>query len=324
MPYRQLAVAGLPAVALRGQQLELVAVPSAGHRISHLRRPRGREWLWHNPHLPIAPPGPDQRPDAYVLTADSGGWDECFPTVAPSPLPEAPELQLPDHGELWSSEWSSSLTSGADGVTLTGIAIGRRIPYEFRREITVHPTEPEARFRYRLRHLGDRAFHWIWSAHPLINVQSGTLIELPGVSQVTIGSVAGRSDLAVGDIVSWPGAVGGEALRFRFPGEAGWAVKLFGDLASDGRMALVDPRRGERLEITVDPAEVPQVGVWINAGGWAPAGRPHYCNLGLEPCIGAPDALADAVRWGTAPLLEPGAERSWGLTVRLPEAEPER
>jgi hypothetical protein len=72
--------------------------------------------------------------------------------------------------------------------------------------------------------------------------------------------------------------------------------------------------------MAVTPSDVPQVGVWLNLGGWAPAGRTPYYNLGLEPCIGAPDRLEDAVlRWQTAPVLEPGAERAWEVAVRLPE-----
>jgi galactose mutarotase-like enzyme len=97
-------------------------------------------------------------------------------------------------------------------------------------------------------------------------------------------------------------------------------VKLFGDVGPSGRMALVDPRRGERLEMRVHHEDVPQVGIWINNRGWAPAGRQPYANLALEPAIGAPDSLEDAVRdWRTAQTLDPGEERTWALEVRLLE-----
>ena len=78
--------------------------------------------------------------------------------------------------------------------------------------------------------------------------------------------------------------------------------------------------RGERLELAVRVDEVPQVGVWINCAGWAPAGRRPYYHLAVAPAIGAPDRLEDAVEsWGTAQTLEPGEERRWSLEVRLPE-----
>lgn len=319
MSYRQTTVSGFPAIALRSDELELVAVPAAGMRITHLRRLRGREWLWRNDQLPLALP---REGASYVETADSGGWDECFPTVAPSPLPGAPQgtPPLPDHGELWSAEWTSSVYEHADGTTLASAARGRRLAYEFEREVTLMRGEPLVRFRYRLRHTGSEAFSWLWSSHPLLNVQPGATLSLAGVSQVKVDHLRGRQDLEPDDVVSWPGAIGGRTGVFTFPEPAGWAVKVFGDMTAGGPLVVTDPRLGERLEIAASPAEVPQVGVWINVGGWGPPGRRPYYNLGLEPCIGAPDRLEDAVvRWRSAPVLEPGAERTWGLDVRLPE-----
>ena len=80
--------------------------------------------------------------------------------------------------------------------------------------------EPVVRLRYRLRHLGDAPFPWIWSAHPLLNVQPGTVLELPTrASGAGWTPCMGATDLARNDIVSWPAGLGGEADRFRFPGE---------------------------------------------------------------------------------------------------------
>jgi galactose mutarotase-like enzyme len=119
-------------------------------------------------------------------------------------------------------------------------------------------------------------------------------------------------------MVSWPGAIGADAERFTFPSDESWAMKLFGDLGPEGRMVLTDPRKGERLELVVRPEQVPQVGVWINSRGWAPAGRSPYYNLALEPCIGAPDRLDLAVKeWHTAQTLHPGEEREWSVEAWL-------
>ncbi len=323
-PFRQTSVSGHPAIALRGEELEVVVVPTIGMKLTNLRRPRGREWLWRSDQIPLVVPEPGA---SFVETADSGGWDECFPTVAPSPIPAAPAgtPPLPDHGELWSAVWSSSIYEHAGGVTLTAAATGSLLPYDFQREMTLHPDEPVLRLRYRVRHTGDAPFPWIWCAHPLFNVQPGTTIEVPTMHQVRLDAVhggAGHGDAGPsrGDIVSWPEAFGGAAGRFTMPTEGAWAVKLFGDVGASGRAILRDPRRGERLEMIVRPEEVPQVGIWINNRGWAPPGRKPYFNLALEPAIGAPDSLDDAVRdWGTAQTLEPGAERSWSLEVRLLE-----
>lgn len=288
-------------------------------KLTNLRRLNGREWLWRSDQIPLAPPQPGA---SYVETADSGGWDECLPTVGSCPIPGARPgtSPLPDHGELWSAPWTSSVYDGAEGTTLAGSAQGTAFPYEFHRRVTLDPAEPVVRLSYALRHTGEAPFPWIWSAHPLLNVQPGSVLDLPGVTQVKIAAVHGRDDLSVNDVVSWPGAIGGDAARFTFPAEGGWAVKLFGDLTGEGRMILTDPRRGERLEMMVQPTQVPQVGVWINCRGWAPPGRTPYYNLALEPCIGAPDRLDIAVReWHTAQTLQPSEERDWSVSLRLSE-----
>jgi galactose mutarotase-like enzyme len=318
MSFRQTSVSGFPAVALRSTSLEIVAVPEIGMKLTNLRRLDGREWLWRSDQIPLAPPIPGGA--SYVETADSGGWDECFPTVGPCPIPGAPvgTPELPDHGELWAASWTSSVYEHSEGTTLAGSAQGTVFPYEFNRQITLDPKEPVARFRYRLRHTGHTPFPWIWSSHPLLNIQPGSELTLPGVSQVKVSAVHGRDDFHENDIVSWPGGIGGEAERFTLSSEGGWAAKLFADLGPEGRMRLTDPRRGEQLEFVVDPSDVPQVGIWINNRGWAPPRRTNYYNLALEPCIGAPDRLDIAAQdWETAQMLQPGQEREWSLEVWL-------
>jgi galactose mutarotase-like enzyme len=318
MSFRQTRVSGFPAVALRSDHVEVVAVPTLGMKLTNLRRLSGREWLWRSDQIPLKLPVSGA---SYVDTADSGGWDECFPTVGPCPVPGAPPgvPALPDHGELWSSPWTSSVYDHGEGTTLAGSTRGQAFPYEFHRQITLHPGEPKVSFGYQVRNTGETPFPWIWSSHPLLNVQTGSELSLSGVTQVKVSAVHGRDDLAENDVVSWPGGIGGSADRFTFPADGGWAVKIFGDLGPDGRMILTDPRKGERLEFVVRRDEVPQVGLWINCRGWAPEGRTPYYNLALEPCIGAPDRLDLAVQeWHTAQSLGPGEERTWAVDVLLP------
>jgi hypothetical protein len=323
MPIRQVAVSGFPAVSLRTAELEAVIVPSLGMKISNLRRTRGREWLWRNPRIAFAEPVPGT---SYVERADSGGWDECFPTVGPSPVPGDPSAPpLPDHGELWSARWTSSVFERDGAPTLAASTQGARFPCQFDREIALDPDEPVMRVRYRLRHTGGPPFPRIWSSHPLIDVQPGSILDLPGVGQVRVDVAHGRPDLDADDFVSWPGGIGGSggtAGQFGFPAVTGigWAAKLFAD--SGGSATVIDPVRGERLEFSAPPGEVPQIGVWINAGGWAPgAGDPYY-NLALEPCIGAPDRLDRAAgAWGLAHTLSEGEERTWTLDVRLSDPD---
>jgi hypothetical protein len=319
--FRQVTVSGFPAIALRSAEIEVVVVPAIGMRLTNLRRPRGREWLWRNDQIPLASP---RQGAPYSETADFGGWDECFPTVAASPIPGAPSVDpsIPEHGEPWSLPWTSSVYEHSGGTTLTSSMQGTLFPYWFQREITLDPSEPVLRLRYVLRHLGNAPFPWIWSAYPLLNIQPGSRLTLPSVTQMRVGRVHGRNDLREGMIVDWASGLGGEAHSLTLPAESGWAVKLFGDIGGSGQMSLTDPHRGERLELFVDPMEVPQVGVWINSRGWAPPGRAPYYNVALQPSIGAPDRLTDAVQeWGTARMLAPAEECRWGVQVWLREED---
>ena len=219
MSFRQTTVSGFPALALRSAELEVVVIPTIGMRLTNLRRLRGREWLWRNDQLPLALP---RAGASYVETADSGGWDECFPTVGaiadsrrPAGRPAAArpwraverrvdQLRVYEHAD------GTTLVAGAHGTPRCPTSsIGRS------RWIGRHRW---CGFRYRLRHTGDAPFPWIWSAHPLLNVQPGTTLALPGVPQVKLDAVHGRSDLSRGDVVSWAGAIGRRGRRLHLSG----------------------------------------------------------------------------------------------------------
>lgn len=315
MTIRQISLGGIPAVSLSNDELELVIAPTLGMKITNLRRRRGREWLWRNPDIPYQVPVPGS---SYVETADSGGWDESFPTILPSRIPGFPEETppLPDHGELWAARWESRIYEHAEGTVISGTARGAALPYEFTREVHLAVEEPVLHLRYRVRHLGGAPFPWIWAAHPTFGVRPGMRVVLPSVGRVRCAEVVGRSDYRYGEVVDWP--LDGEGDAFTFPEEPGWAAMLHADIGKSGRMLLQDPEAGEWVDLLVDPAEVPQVGLWLNCGGWAAGGDEPYYHCGIRPSIGAPGRLQEAAgEWGVAPTLHPGEERSWRVTVGL-------
>lgn len=324
MPYRQTTVDGIPAVSLHNDSLELIALPAVGGRISNLRlRRRGREWLWHNPVLQFTPPpsDPPGSPTIYVEQFDSGGWDECFPTVGACYLPGSKTQWLPDHGELWHAAWRHDLLSGKGVSTWRSVAECRSVPAVFTRRVELTDQSEQGSgavtFHYAVRSVGTEPFPFLWSAHPLLTAQAGTRVELPGVTRVKVASLLGRNDLTIDSEIPWP--IEGTDFYVMPPGE-GWAAKLFAPSPAEGRAVITDPLRGESLELQWDGADIPWIGVWLNPGGFGPEGSPHY-TLAVEPCLAAPDALDRAVSdWRVAPILRPGEERSWRLTVIVREA----
>lgn len=311
---------GFDAIRLHNGLIELVLVPELGAKISSLRDLRtAREWLWTSERTAY------ERQDygaSYVTRADTGGWDECFPTVAACryPLPPWQGSLLPDHGELWPAAWTTTVEEAPNAVVLHSSTQGAQLPYTFARTIRLAAGSSVLELFYSVTNAGAHELAFIWSSHPLFGLEPGMRLRLPDGARLNVYLAAAGTDLPGGRPLAWPPRVTahGRAVRLEeLPGpEAGLAFKLWSEPLPEG-WAELESRQG-RLRFEFDPTEVPQVGLWLNAGGWAgDGGTPHY-NLALEPCIGAQDSLEDAVAThGQYGRLAPGARREWRLRVRL-------
>ena len=314
-------VQGFEAITLANRDLALTTIPELGGKISSLiDRRSGREWLWTSEALPYRklPYG-----TSYVGEADTGGWDECFPTVAACryPGPQYDEVLLPDHGELWPRSWETEIDHGA-AVVRSRVA-GTQLSYEFERSIEVLPGKAVVRLEYNVRNLADHELLFIWCAHPLLAVEPGMQILLPSGTLVRRYSSIPDDLLAADEFLTWPPRVtvpGGETDFATIPEpEAGIAAKLWSEKLSEGWAAL-RATDGE-MRFVFDPELVPQVGLWLNAGGWSATAGDPYFNLGLEPGIGAQDSLNEAVeRYGQHGTVAARGERCWWLEVHLSTA----
>lgn len=336
----------LDVLTLTGGGAHVEIHPALGGKIGALRL-AGREWLWTNDQLPRVAPTPDVAADddaSYVETADTGGYDECLPTVGACTVdvPGTGRVALPDHGELWSQPGVTERLPSADGSAAAVTRwTGRRLAYAFSRTLTVG-TDGAVRIDYALTSRAAEAMPFLWSAHPLLAFTPDTRLDLPIAARVRVAAEHGITFGGEGAEHRWPVLRVGDAQTTRFGpreldftrpaavahmlaasegGAAGYACKLFLDLprASVGRtVRLGVEQAGARLEVEVDPGEVPHLGLWLNHGGWTPTRdrRPYY-NLGFEPCLGVPDALDAALgHWQGASWLAPGDTRRWTLTWR--------
>jgi hypothetical protein len=265
-------------VELVNDSLALVVVPELGGKVASLvSRATGREWLWRNPDLPYrrARPG-----DSYVALHDTGGIDECLPTVAPS-------LGFPDHGELWAQPWEVE-ERGDERLALR--ATGVRAAYRLRRGLEL--AGARVVLDYQLENLSARELAFVWCLHPLLAIEPGMTIELPEATPIRVPDPHGRD--------------------FRAS-----ATKRFAGPLARGDLALRTADGREALRLAFDPSRVPFVGLWQNYRGWSGAGGEPYFNLGLEPSIGDSDGLEDAMRRGTAARLAPGGRREWRIALEL-------
>ena len=319
-------------IVLRGGETSLTIQPAFGGKISSLHL-AGREWLWTSDVIARRVPDDAMRADdaSYVELADTGGYDECFPTVGPCIVPgDVPRfggLHLPDHGELWSREPAIEVHRVAGREHVSATWTGSRMPYSFARTVEVSEAG-SVMMRYSAANRGSSPLPFLWSAHPLLPLTDRTRIRLPEGARLrvdaahgfgagdaaTIGSAA---QLGAGEH-EWPmvsiHGIMADASHPASIGE-GRACKLFLDLPAGSVRASVE-EGDARLHVDFDGGRVTHFGLWLNNHGWTPFanGRP-YRNLAFEPCIGAADSLATALGpWQSAAWLAPGETRAWSLT----------
>ena len=279
----------------------------------------GREWLWRNDRVPHRLPLDGA---SYTETADSGGFDECFPTVAachvPTDVPVYGGLALPDHGELWAARPSIEVATPDGGGAMARTAwTGRRMPYRFTRTVQV-TADGVVEMRYTVRNEGSSRLPFIWAAQALLPLTRDTRVSLPDGAAVRIAAEHGIDMGGPGAVHQWPRVkVRDRAASLSAPDAVAkrYAVRLFAAL-DEGRVTVEEG--SARLELTFDPRQVPDFGLWINRRGWSGAPRrPAPMVVGLGPAIGAPDSLAEALgSWKRAHWLEAGESREWGLAWR--------
>lgn len=307
-------IEGFEAFQVDTGSLTLTVIPALGGKISSLRDTRnGREWLWHNPRLPYRtfPHG-----SGYV-EADTGGWDECFPTVDACQYPTQPwsGAAIQDHGELWSQQPSFEVEDEGDMIVLRTRWQGIALPYRFERTIGLAPKSARLRFDYAVHNTSDHQMPVIWAAHPLMAIEPGMRLLVPDGARFNATAVFPQGALRSRRGLSFPLQVGEMDLSV-LPKACGVALKLWSDRLDDG-WATLQANDGE-FRLRWNAGEYTQLALWLNLGaGSGVPGEPYY-NLGLEPCIGAQDAVDTAVENENLFLnLSPHGEWRWWLEVEL-------
>jgi galactose mutarotase-like enzyme len=313
---------GLRVIEASNGVLALSLLPELGAKIRSLRDLRNeREWLWTSDRIPLAR---HLYGTSYIERGDTGGWDECFPTVAPCTYPLDPlrGLRMPDHGDLWMQPWTTQMHQHAGRLEIVASCKAVALPCEFTRTITVPDDGAYIVLDYEARNTGEAEFAFIWSAHPLFRLEPGMQLHFPGRARFNVYSTADSTRIPDKRDVQWPLVVE-NVLRSRrvrldpLPdANAGIAFKIWSEVLDEGWAALAASDGTLRMEFNVQ--EIPQIALWLNAGGWSGIGGDPYCNLALEPCIGAQDSLEEAiVRHGQYATLRAGEARRWSLRVKL-------
>jgi hypothetical protein len=307
---------GFETIELNNGTLALALIPALGCKISQLTDLRnGRQWLWRNPRAPYQrlPHG-----SAYVPGADTGGWDECFPTVAACVYPSEPwqGAAIQDHGELWSQEPELDIIQTDDVVVFESVWKGVALPYVFERILTVNAHAATCKFEYSVTNTGDAPLDWIWSSHPLLAIEPGMQLLVPASARFNVASGVPRDLFPQRSGLHYPLTIRDVDLTTLPDASAKIGMKLWSDPLTEG-WATLRAADGE-FRMRWDVSQLPQLGIFMNLGAWSPdGGTPNY-NLGLEPCIGAQDSLAEAItQYRLFETLAPSSVREWALAVEL-------
>lgn len=304
-------------VELHGGGSRVVLVPTLGGRLTMLES-GGRQWLLPLPH------GSNSALPAYGAPYDDrfvGGYDDCFPTRAactlPQQVPGYAGLALPEHGELWSRPCAVEIDTARDGQRALCRWKGVRLPYHAEREVHMRG-DGEVVLRYRVTNDGAARMPFLWCADLALPLTPVTRLLLP--------------DGLVAKVIRAQGVeLGGEGTEHRWPRfPMGKRLVDLSRPATVGkrfaaRFALVLPagratihEGPARLDIAVEPAEVPNLAVEVvrRPGGFL-SRRGAASRLTVAPAIGTPDALSDALgAWQSAHWIAPGETRAWSVRLR--------
>lgn len=280
--------------------LELVLVPEIGGKIISLKmRNSPREWIWH------ARTGADFRapaPGDDFASTNLGGIDECLPTVKPQ---EYGRFRYSDHGEVW--QMAASVKEASEHL-ITMETVLSEAPLCFRRMIFLE--NHAVHFRYELENLSDDPVPFLWAFHPLLNIESGDLIEIDPVPiPVRADYLENLPGCVEGEVFAWPQISGRINLAHPPIGEGSpYCAKLFFKSQSQNTATLIHEATSERLTLSWSGNDCPWFGLWLTSAQWN-----GHTHVAFEPT----NHPSDRFLTGSPPLLKPFASAHWKITISL-------
>ncbi|MCC5875163.1 MAG: DUF5107 domain-containing protein [Candidatus Sumerlaeia bacterium] len=302
---------------LENRHIAMTILPEYGGKIISLKNNRtGREWLWKHPTLPLRPPA---NPDGYH---DSGGHDECFPTIAGCEIhrEDGSKVAILDHGELWPLPWVvNRYESESEGGGVIDLHVDiERLNCRFRRVIQLEGDSGHLRMDYELENRGACPLPFLWAGHALVPLEAGMRLEFPDSAQARVEIVIGP----------WPGGEKGVYPMKDLPGVSvipdpgasefeGYCLKAFVENLSEG-WATLRTVGGEMFRFRFSTDKIDSIALWLNCRGWAGTGPDPYFNLGFEPMIGAGDSLAEELSNNKKTgVVAPGAIHQWSIEIDI-------
>lgn len=296
----------LQTVCLENSHIRVLISAFGGKITSMFNKENSTEWLFQaeSEDFEMAADGSFTKEVAF-------GCDEMFPTILRETLEQGNSslVDLPDHGELWRSEWDI-LTQCADSIEMR--FDGKILPYRFVRNILL--SDNSIICRYTVINLSDMDIPALWTPHPLFSFLPETEIYIPRECR-SIRQAGDSGDLGKYlNRIEW-GARGQvpEAGNLLQPGtlKEGSAYKFYcSEPLSEGKVQIKDDRGQMTMHY---PASIlPWLGFWINNGGFGG----HY-NIAPEPATAPFDSPSRSEEFGIPAVWKAGEIREWELSYSL-------
>ena len=280
-------------VCLENDVLRVTVLPQVGGMIESLvHKPSGRDLLYHHPR--VVP-----RPAYYRAPVDdwwAGGVIEGLPTCFAC---NVEDQSLPDFGEAWSEPWTVVDKNPSSAILRYTTRIW---PLRITRVMSLFNGESALRLTYSIENLGDTEKAFLWGVHPTVPVGDRSWIQVPAATEELAGEQgspgpAEASPFRRGPVEFADIAVQGQ----RFSYLSGFPPDMWYAVWDDGAPV------GFGMRFKAD--EFPCLGMWL-LDGWR-----GLRAITLEPWIGWPGSLAEAIAKGRARVLPPRGRFDANLTM---------
>ncbi len=301
---------GLRTVVVENFLLRLVILPEAGGKIWQITyKPLDADLLWNNPRIaPAKLPANSRYDDVWC-----GGWDELFPNDEISLIEGE---GYPDHGELWTGEWSAEPFQHDDeaGVRLRYVTPISAIEVE--KTILLRRGQARIEFHHRFTNRGRTAFPFLWKLHPAMAVTPQHRIDFPPMHVVLEpafpGTLAGACEPAHWPIIK---TLAGEVDLRRVTSEDARQLYFFYGTQMKGNWcALTNSATGLSCALQFDAKAFPCCWLFATYGGWR-----NYNVAVLEPCTGYPLNFEAMKAAGRHRNLAPGETLETGVRFLVQE-----
>jgi galactose mutarotase-like enzyme len=273
----------------------------------------------------------DRRTGIQVLHRDPrgsrhyrvGGWYELFPNAG-APCRHQ-EFSLSRAGDIQHRPFRARVletTRSRIQVELT--ARSADMPFRVHKRITVTDDLPGVLVQETITNLSGRPLAFLWGQHITFGrpfLAAGTRVVAPGVlwsaDPATETPNAPYAPRATGPLHALPRIGGGTVDLTSFPDHRFSAMLFSGPLA-EAAYSVHSPACDLAVDVRWDGAAFPRLWLWATNGG--SAADPGLVAMAIEPQASEVHGLANAVRAGRAPVLDPGASRTGWVQVRMSAA----